>query len=76
LTAFGPSATLSVAEPQSNQKWRVVANNAIPKDGDINSRGIEKVLQLLVEDGTLKPPLPRHDRYIDTSYLDEARRTL
>jgi ABC-type nitrate/sulfonate/bicarbonate transport system substrate-binding protein len=64
-------------EKHSEASWRYfVANNAIPKDGDINSKGIEKVLQLLVEDGTLKPPLPRHDKYIDTSYLDEARRTL
>lgn len=25
-------------------------------------------------DGTLKPPLPRPDKYVDVSYLDEARR--
>lgn len=33
-------------------------------------------MQLLVEDGTLKPPLPRHDKYIDDSYLEEAKRLL
>ena len=37
---------------------------------------MDKVIQLLVEDGTLKPPLPRHDKYIDESYLEEARRLL
>jgi NitT/TauT family transport system substrate-binding protein len=61
----------------SEAAWRYfVATNTIPKDGDINAKGVERVLQLLVEDGTLKPPLPRQDKFIDTSYLDEARRTL
>jgi hypothetical protein len=61
----------------SEAAWRYfVATNTIPKDGDINAKGMDRVLQLLVEDGTLKPPLPRQDKYIDTSYLDEARRTL
>ena len=61
----------------SEASWRYfVASNAIPKDGDVNAKGMEKVLQLLVEDGTMKPPLPRQDKYIDMTYLDEARRTL
>ena len=60
----------------SEASWRYfVANNAIPKDGDINAKGLDKVLQLLVDDGTLKPPLPKQDKYIDSTYLDEARRT-
>ncbi len=64
-------------DKQSEASWRYfVGNNAIPKDGDINAKGVEKVLQLLVEDGTLKAPLPRQDKYIDNSYLEEARRTL
>jgi len=61
----------------SEAAWRYfVTTNTIPKDGDVNAKGMDRVLQLLVEDGTLKPPLPRQDKYIDTSYLDEARRTL
>jgi ABC-type nitrate/sulfonate/bicarbonate transport system substrate-binding protein len=64
-------------EKYSEAAWRYfVATNTIPKDGDVNAKGVDKVLQLLVEDGTLKTPLPRQDKYIDTSYLDEARRTL
>ena len=60
----------------SEGSWRYfVPTNAIPKDGEINAKGIDKVLQLLVEDGTLKAPPPRQDKYIDVSYLDEARRT-
>jgi len=65
------------SEKYSEASWRYfVAGNAIPKDGDVNAKGMEKVLQLLVEDGTMKLPLPRQDKYIDMSYLDEARRTL
>src|ERR1044071_3255371 len=65
------------SEKQSEASWRYfVPTNAIPRDGEINAKGMEKVLQLLVEDGTMNPPLPRQDKYIDMSYLDEARRTL
>ncbi|HZD42207.1 MAG TPA: ABC transporter substrate-binding protein [Terriglobales bacterium] len=59
----------------SEGSWRYfVATNAIPNDGDINAKGMEKVFQLLVADGTLKPPPPRLDKYVDASYLAEARR--
>jgi NitT/TauT family transport system substrate-binding protein len=63
-------------EKQSEASWRYfVPSNAIPKDGEVNAKGVDKVLQLLVEDGTLKLPLPRQDKYIDMTFLDEARRT-
>ena len=61
----------------SEGAWRYfVATNAVPKDGEINSKGMEKIFELLAADGTLKPPLPRPDKYVDASYLDEARRSL
>jgi hypothetical protein len=64
-------------EKHSEASWRYyIANNAIPKEGVVSAKGMEKVLQLLVEDGTLTFPLPPQDKYIDNSYLDEARRTL
>jgi ABC-type nitrate/sulfonate/bicarbonate transport system substrate-binding protein len=64
------------SEKHSEASWRYfISNNAIPKDGEVNAKGVDKVLQLLVEDGTLKLPLPRQDKYIDMTYLDEARRT-
>lgn len=60
----------------SEGSWRYfVPTNAIPRDGEVNAKGVDKVLQLLVEDGTLKAPPPRQDKYIDMAYLDEARRT-
>ena len=50
--------------------------NAIPKDGEINPKGLDKVMQWLVEDGALVQPLPKTDKYVDMSYRAEARRTL
>jgi ABC-type nitrate/sulfonate/bicarbonate transport system substrate-binding protein len=64
------------SEKHSEAAWRYfIVNNAIPKEGEINAKGMDKVLQLLVEDGTMHPPLPKQDKYIDLTYLDEARRT-
>lgn len=68
---------LKYNEKYSEASWRYYINtNAIPKDGDINAKGMEKVMQLLVEDGTLTQPVPKTDKYVDMSYLAEARRTL
>ena len=64
-------------EKHSEASWRYyITNNAIPKDGEINAKGMDKVLQLLHEDGTLTQPLPKPEKYVDMSYLAEARRTL
>ena len=63
-------------EKHSEAAWRYfIGHNAIPKDGEVSAKGMEKVMQLLVEDGTLRPPLPRSEKYLDLSYLEEAKRT-
>src|SRR5574342_3640 len=68
---------LKFSEKHSEASWRYYINtNAIPKDGEINPKGMDKVMQLLVEDGTLVQPLPKIDKYVDRSYIAEARRTL
>lgn len=68
---------LKFSDKHSEAAWRYFTdNNIIPRDGGVNSKGMDKVLQLLAEDGTLKPPLPRHDKYIDESFLAEAKRSL
>ena len=65
------------SDKHSEAAWRYfLANHAIPKDGEINAKGMDKVLQLLVEDGTMHAPLPKLEKYLDMSYLDEARRTV
>ena len=68
---------LKFSEKHSEASWRYYINtNAIPKDGEIDAKGMHKVMQLLVEDGTLVQPLPKTDKYVDMSYIAEARRTL
>lgn len=68
---------LKFSEKHSEASWRYYINaNAIPKDGEINAMGMDKVLHLLVEDGTLTQPLPKSEKYVDMSYVAEARRTL
>ncbi len=68
---------LKFSDKHSDTSWRYFTENRIiPKDGEVNLKGMDKVTQLLVEDGTLKPPPPRSDKYIDESYLEEAKRLL
>lgn len=68
---------LKFSDKHSDTSWRYFTENRIiPKDGEVNLKGIDKVTRLLVEDGTLKPPPPRSDKYIDESYLEEAKRLL
>jgi len=68
---------LKFSEKHSESSWRYFTENRIvPREGEVNLKGMDKVMQLLVEDGTLKPPLPRYDKYIDESFLQEAKRAL
>lgn len=68
---------LKFSETHSEHSWRYFTeNDIVPREGKVNLKGMDKVIQLLVEDGTLKPPLPRYDKYVDDSYLEEARRLL
>lgn len=68
---------LKFSEKHSESSWRYFTENQIiPREGEVNLKGMDKVMQLLVEDGTLKRPLPRHDKYIDESFLQEAKRSL
>ena len=68
---------LKFSEKHSEASWRYYINsNAIPKDGEITAKGMDKVMQLLIEDGTLTQPVPRTEKYVDMSFVAEARRTL
>ena len=75
MTTIQSSKRASSASNLPQRMTLFPPNNAIPKDGEINSKGMDKVLQLLVEDGTMHAPLPKLEKYLDMSYLDEARRT-
>jgi ABC-type nitrate/sulfonate/bicarbonate transport system substrate-binding protein len=44
----------------------------LPKLGEINLRGMEQVIALMGESGTIKAPLPAADLFIDLQYLHAA----
>jgi ABC-type nitrate/sulfonate/bicarbonate transport system substrate-binding protein len=44
----------------------------LPKAGEINVRGMEQVIALMGEGGTLAPPLPKAERFIDLRFLQAA----
>jgi ABC-type nitrate/sulfonate/bicarbonate transport system substrate-binding protein len=44
----------------------------LPKSGEISLKGMEQVIALMAEGGTIKPPLPAAARFIDLQYLRAA----
>jgi ABC-type nitrate/sulfonate/bicarbonate transport system substrate-binding protein len=44
----------------------------LPKQGEIDRHGLAQVIAMMGEAGTLKPPLPPVERFIDTQYLQAA----
>ena len=44
----------------------------LPKRGEIDLKGLEQVIAMLGEAGTLKPPLPSPERFVDLQYLRAA----
>jgi ABC-type nitrate/sulfonate/bicarbonate transport system substrate-binding protein len=46
---------------------------ALSTDGSINMPGLETVIEVLHEAGSLNPPLPPASKYVDDSYLQKAR---
>jgi ABC-type nitrate/sulfonate/bicarbonate transport system substrate-binding protein len=45
----------------------------MPREAEVDPRGIETVLDLMVEDGDLPSPHPPVSRYVDTSFWEKAR---
>jgi ABC-type nitrate/sulfonate/bicarbonate transport system substrate-binding protein len=44
----------------------------LPRRGEIDPKGLAQVIAMLGEAGTVKPPLPTPDRFIDLQYLHAA----
>jgi ABC-type nitrate/sulfonate/bicarbonate transport system substrate-binding protein len=44
----------------------------LPKLGEINLKGMEQVIALMGDGGTIKPPLSAAERFVDLQYLHEA----
>jgi NitT/TauT family transport system substrate-binding protein len=57
--------------------WETYTQNQIwPRDGQVNLKGVQTVLNLIAEEGMLKKPLPKPEDIVDSSFLDEARKAL
>jgi hypothetical protein len=44
----------------------------LPKHAEIDIKGLEQVIALMSEAGTIKPPIPAADRFVDIQYLHAA----
>ena len=44
----------------------------LPKAGEISLKGMEEVIALMGEGGTIKAPLPAAERFVDLRYLRAA----
>ena len=57
--------------------WEVYTKTQIwPRNGEVSNKGVQTLLNLMAEEGSLKKPLPKVKDIIATSYLDEARKAL
>lgn len=44
----------------------------VPKQGELDLKGLAQVIQFMAEAGELKPPLPSPERFVDLQYLRAA----
>jgi len=59
------------------KSWETYTTAQIwPRNGEVNLKGVQTLLNLMAEDGTLKKPLPRPEDIVDSSYLEEAKKSL
>ena len=59
------------------KSWETYTQTQIwPRNGEINLKGVQTVLNLIAEEGMLKKPLPKPEDIVDSSFLDEARKAL
>ena len=59
------------------KSWETYTQTQIwPRNGEVNLKGVQAVLNLIAEEGVLKKPLPKPEDIVDSSYLEEAKKTL
>ena len=59
------------------KSWETYTQNQIwPRNGEVNLKGIQTVLNLITEEGMLKKPLPKPEDIVDSSFLEEAKKGL
>ena len=59
------------------KSWETYTKTQIwPRNGEVNLKGVQTILNLMAEEGVLKKPLPKPEEIVAPSYLDEARKAL
>jgi ABC-type nitrate/sulfonate/bicarbonate transport system substrate-binding protein len=59
------------------KSWETYTQTQIwPRNGEVNLKGVQTVLNLIAEEGMIKKPLPKPEDIVDSSFLDEARKAL
>ena len=59
------------------KSWETYTKAQIwPRNGEVNLKGVQTILNLMAEEGALKKPLPKAEDIVASSYLEEARRAL
>jgi ABC-type nitrate/sulfonate/bicarbonate transport system substrate-binding protein len=57
--------------------WETYTKTQIwPRNGEVNLKGVQTVLRLMDQEGSLRKPLPRPEDIVDSTYLEEARKVL
>ena len=51
----------------------VTQTQAIPRDGELSTSGVQAVIDSMADVGLLSSPLPAPAKYVDPSYLEHAR---
>src|SRR5262249_25605881 len=44
----------------------------VPKQGELDVKGLRQIIQFMAEAGDVRPPLPPPERFIDLQYLKAA----
>jgi NitT/TauT family transport system substrate-binding protein len=59
------------------KSWETYTQTQIwPRNGEVNLKGVQTVVNLIAEEGALKKPLPKPQDIVDSSYLEEAGKSL
>src|SRR6266576_3922137 len=59
------------------KSWETYTQTQIwPRNGEVNLKGVQTVLNMIAEEGMIKKPLPKPEDIVDSSYLEEARKAL
>ncbi|HZU04513.1 MAG TPA: ABC transporter substrate-binding protein [Chloroflexota bacterium] len=60
---------------QKTYELYIEHSQALPRAGELNLAGVQTVMDIMAEMGNLPRPVPPLERYVDTGYLERARRS-